>query len=292
MKQCNVRQSFAIIITTKDRRVDLTHTLRELIRLGLNDLAVYIYDDASESSVVDSALRKEFPNLEVRVNEQSKGLIVNRNRLAEWANEEILISLDDDSCFEDPPDLLEIYERFARDPTLVAVEFENRELNESFVKRAGDGTWLQMYTGFGHAIHRERFLRVGGYREFFVHMCEERDFAQRAWRLGYHIELCRSAKVLHRRSPVARLMDRNIYFLVRNTILFSVMNLASWRLVWLIFAPFVMVLFWPATAGRRKVALRAVLDGFKTAWSKRDEFTLLSWRQARAYARLSQRGRL
>lgn len=279
----------AIIITTRNRPRDLTQTLLHLHTLGLCSVPLYIVDDASEEDIASPEALALFTDLHLRRNESCRGLIVNRNELAAWASAEVLISLDDDSCFTFKPDLDALVQMFRSDPRLCAVEFDNIDPPAVRGSDVPDGALVQMFTGFGHAIQRSRFLALGGYRESFVHMCEERDFCQRAWRDDFTVRKYRAIQVQHRRTPVARLQDRNVFYLCRNTMAFSIFNYGLMRMLWVPLAAIYMTTMWPPSRGRRLIALKAVVSGLALVARNVDEIHPMTAAKYFSYRRLPQR---
>lgn len=281
--------STAIIITTRNRLDDLTTTLETLLEMGLARLPIYIIDDASETAIASLPVLAAFEALTLIRNDEARGLIVNRNTLARIAKEDILISLDDDSCFASPPDLKALSSYFVEHPRVCAVEFDNIDPPAECGTAVPNGACVQMYTGFGHAIDRHKFLSLGGYRDFFFHMCEERDFGQRAWTAGFEVHKYRAITVLHRKTPVARLHDRNLYFLARNTVFMRVSRQGIFGA--LLLAPMIawMASFWKAGRGRRMVALRGALSGVRLVIRKRKFLAPMPAPKARAFAALPQR---
>ena len=85
-----------VIITTKNRIKDLVITIRHLLKIGFEEKQVYIIDDASEDQTYN-VIQNEFPTINIRRNESSKGLIVNRNILMDWTSNGHVLSVDDDS---------------------------------------------------------------------------------------------------------------------------------------------------------------------------------------------------
>ncbi|OIQ89947.1 glycosyl transferase family 2 [mine drainage metagenome] len=279
-------QSVAVIMTTRNRHDDLTQTLQQLLDLGLGALPIYIIDDASDADVADASVLARFERLQMRRNARCEGLIVNRNELARWAVEDILVSLDDDSCFTSRPDFEALCRRFQEEPRLAGVEFDNFERPASGGSATADAAQVQAYTGFGHAIHRLRFLEIGGYRDYFIHMCEERDFGQRAWAAGYIVQKYKDIQVLHRRTPVARLTERNVFYLCRNTIIFNVSNFGWQRAVLLPGMALSMLLGWRGTQGRRWAALKGIASGLAALLRHRQDYRPMSREQARVYRSL------
>ena len=257
-----ILKSYAIIITTYNRYDDLTFTLKKLLKLGLFNTPIYILDDNSSGNIANPRILKKFSNLKVKKNKSNLGLIVNRNILARWANEDILISLDDDSCFTSKPDFKKLVDYFNLHPNLCATEFDNIEIPNNVGTDSLHNEIIQMYTGFGHAINRRIFNSLNGYREFFVHMCEERDLSQRAWANGYDIRKYSKIKILHLKSPVARIHDKNAYYLARNTLLLNLLNFGFYGFFLSFLKSVAILTLWKPMKRRRFLAFKAIISAY------------------------------
>ena len=216
-------------ITTKNRYLDMEETLCKLINLRLNHIPLIIYDDASIEPVASEATLSNFENLEIKRNNTSKGLIFNRNRIVEQAETPYVISLDDDSCFAATPNLDKAIKYFEDNPHIIGLEFNNIDTSQKIVTThhilsCNSIYAVKSYTGCGHMIRRDTFLSLGGYREYFVHMAEESDFAQRAWSKGLEIHYFSEIIVHHRRTPVARIPEREAFYNARNISLCNLLN--------------------------------------------------------------------
>ncbi|MBD1889377.1 glycosyltransferase [Coleofasciculus sp. FACHB-SPT9] len=222
----NLADSVTIGITTKNRSCELDETLNRLVAFKLNDLPIIIFDDASDEPVDTLAKTlSQFKKLTLIRNKQSKGLVVNRNRIIEMAKTAYLISLDDDSCFADEPPLENSIKYLERYPLVVALEFANIEINQLKAQNIKPEIHIvKTYTGCGHILRCSTFLELGGYREYFFQMAEESDFCQRAWRKGYEIHTFPSIVVHHRRTSTSRLPDKIAFYQVRNIVLYNLLN--------------------------------------------------------------------
>lgn len=277
-----------IIITTKDRKDDLSETLDRLVALNLSHIPIYILDDASSGEAIDFDRAAQFTHIMVMRNQKNRGLVVNRNKLAHIATEEVLVSLDDDSCFDTTPDLEALADYFVADSALCGVEFDNVE-NGRRLSDTADGDIVQMYTGFGHAVHRARFLACGGYREFLVHMCEERDFGQRAFKLGLHVKKYALIRVIHRRTQVSRLHGRNAYFLARNTLFLNVANFGMLRAPLVPFMVVYMIFAWAPTRRWKSLTVKAARDALALLIQHRRDLSPLSITEGRRFRALPLR---
>ena len=85
------------------------------------------------------------------------------------------------------------------------------------------GEPVRSFIGCAYAVKIERVLAVGGYRDFFFHMGEERDLCLRLMDAGGFIALADTDPIVHT-VHTSRDMRRNARFAIRNTLLFSVLN--------------------------------------------------------------------
>jgi len=80
-----------------------------------------------------------------------------------------------------------------------------------------------LFVGTAHAVRRELFLRLGGYREYLFHQGEERDFTIRMLAAGYIVRQGLADPIHHFESP-RRDFRRLDLFGRRNDILYSWFN--------------------------------------------------------------------
>jgi GT2 family glycosyltransferase len=221
-----LEESITITITTRNRPDDLAFTLERLISLELAYLPLIIVDDASDAPIVSEELLERFPRIQVVRNEVQRGLITNRNTMALLSKTPYVLSLDDDSCFRNVPDLAGAVEYMGRQPRLAALQFNNVDIHfgEEAVTRS-EPYRVQTYTGCGHLLNREIFLKMGGYRTDFVHMAEEVEFCRKAWKAGLEVHMYPKIIVDHRKTPVARFPAKNLYYLTRNLLIISYLYL-------------------------------------------------------------------
>ena len=89
-----------VVITTKNRRDELSHAVRSALSQSI--LAeVLVIDDGSSDGTAEM-VRAEFPLVRLERSESSLGLITQRNRAARLATGEVLFSIDDDAVFASP----------------------------------------------------------------------------------------------------------------------------------------------------------------------------------------------
>ena len=137
--------------------------------------------------------------------ETSQGYILRRNQAAELASAPILISIDDDAAFSTPHTVEQTLADFDH-PRIgaVAIPFINVNQDKT-IRQAAPGTTgthlAAAYIGTAHALRRDLFLRLGGYRGCMVHQGEEIDYCIRMLDAGSVVRLGRADPIHHFESP-------------------------------------------------------------------------------------------
>jgi GT2 family glycosyltransferase len=282
-----LEELITIMITTRNRPGDLAFTLEKLISLELAHLPLIIVDDASDAAIVSDELANKFLRIKIVRNEVQRGLISNRNAMALMSETPYVLSLDDDSCFRNVPDLQGAIEYLAQQPRVVALQFNNVDINFGEEPVAGSEPYrVQTYTGCGHLLKRSVFLKIGGYRTDFVHMSEEVEFCRKAWKAGLEVHMYPKIIVDHRRTPVARFPAKNVYYLTRNLIIISYLHLPWPAMMPKLFSNALLV--WWRNLRRRYLwssVFRGWIDGLKYSIAHFRERAPMSGRQYRQYRR-------
>jgi len=212
-----------IVVTTRDRRDLLRRMLPGALAQG--DVEVLVIDDGSRDGT-DTMVREEFPSVRVERSETSLGLIAQRNRAARMARGDILFSIDDDAEFADTSTVSQTLERFA-DPRVgaVAMPYVDILLSPHVQNRApGAGSWVaSTYRGTAHALRRDVFLALGGYRAELERQGEEPDYCLRMLAAGYVTLLGSTAPIVHREAPRPQ-PDRTLALVWRNELLHGLHN--------------------------------------------------------------------
>jgi GT2 family glycosyltransferase len=159
--------------------------------------------------------------------EESRGLIVRRNEGAQLAKANIIFSIDDDAAFSSRRVVEQTLQEFS-DPRIGAVAIPYVEPNSSSQIRQSapdsSGTWVtDRFVGTAHAVRRDVFLQIGGYRSELIHQGEERDFCLRMLNLGWVVRLGSADPICHCESP-RRSSERMDFYGRRNDIIFAWQN--------------------------------------------------------------------
>ena len=202
------------MITTHNRREELRRALASALR-QTGDVEILVFDDGSSDGTAEM-VRDEFPAVRVHREPRALGLIVARNRAAELVDAPVIVSIDDDAEFV-APDTVEQTLRDLDAPAIGAVAIPHLDVNKDGrqAPRApdGDAVWVtSVYVGTAHAIRRDLFLALGGYRGDFVRQGEELDFCLRLLDAGWWVRLGRAAQpILHHESPKRDLEQIDVY---------------------------------------------------------------------------------
>jgi len=214
-----------VVITTKNRMDELRKAVASALMQDARP-RVLVIDDGSTDGTSDMMCR-EFPGAQLERVEQSRGYIVQRNRGAALAQTPFIVSIDDDAVFSTPRIVSQTIAEF-RDPHIgaVAIPFINVNQDKIVRQSAQDERGIYVtgsYIGTAHALRRELFLDLGGYREFLFHQGEEEDYCIRMLAAGYVVRLGRADPIHHLESP-KRDFKRWDIFGRRNNVLFAWCN--------------------------------------------------------------------
>ncbi len=261
-----------MVITTKNRKDELRTALNSALEQSCHP-EVLVMDDGSTDGTADM-VRAEFPQALLHRREKSKGYIVRRNEGAKLATGEIIFSIDDDAAFSTPQVVEETLREFD-DLRIgaVAIPYLEPHKDNRLMQQAPDGAqvWItDRFIGTAHALRRDVFLKLDGYREHLVHQGEESDFCLRLLAAGYVVRLGHADPIHHFESP-KRDFRRMDFYGARNAILFVWQNV-PWPVFPLhLLATTFNVLRWTLQPARFFLRLRAVLAGFGWCLSHRNE---------------------
>lgn len=219
----------SIVIATRNRREETLAAVASSFGQSGVPLEVLVYDDASDDGTAE-AVQHAFPAVRIFANPERTGYIVSRNRGFCDARGAYVFSLDDDATFSRADIVARIVAQFERDPSIgaIAIPFveplkpQTRSSSSVPVSSLPEQE-LRNYIGCAHAVRRDVALRLGGYREFFVHQVEERDFCLRLWAGNHRVVYGASGHIVHSVSP-KRDSGRIMYYGFRNQILTEILN--------------------------------------------------------------------
>lgn len=225
------RPQATVVITTKDRKDDLRRALQSAIEQTASPEVLVIDDGSSDGTA--TMVQEEFPEVRLHREEEPAGLIVRRNQGAELARGPILFSIDDDAEFSSPHVVEQILSQFD-DPRIGAIAIPYVDVRRSPERKQkapqSSGVYCtSAFRGTAHALRKELFLELGGYREHFVHQGEEKDYCVRMLDAGHVVRLGDSDIIKHYESP-KRSFDRMDYYGRRNEVLFAWHNVPANRL--------------------------------------------------------------
>jgi glycosyltransferase involved in cell wall biosynthesis len=258
--------SATIVITTKNRKVEL----RQAIQSALEQTAepeVLIIDDGSTDGTAEM-VSTEFPQARLDRSEVSQGLVVQRNRAARLASAPVIFSIDDDAAFSTPFVIEQTLAEFD-DPRVAAVAIPYIEPNKSdrVMQRAPSRNqiWVaDTYVGTAHALRRDVFLQLGGYREALFHQGEESDFCIRMLDAGYVVRLGNSDLIEHYESP-RRDFGRMDFYGPRNAVLFAWQNVPMPTMPVHLMATSIKCILWSWVPRRLLMRLAGLSMGYLAA---------------------------
>ena len=229
----SARLQATVLITTKNRSDELRTALRSVISQSV-PVEILVIDDGSNDGTA-AMLRTEFPTVRVIRHDDSRGYIVRRNEGVREARAKIVISIDDDAALSTPHVVGQTVAEFSDERIgAVAMPYADVKRGPNVFQRApaADGVYAtDRFIGTAHALRRDVFLDVGGYREALVHQGEEGDYCVRMLEAGFIVRLGRADPIHHFESP-RRDLRRMDYFGVRNAVLFVWQNVPSPYLWW------------------------------------------------------------
>ena len=252
-----------VVITTKDRREELREAL-PLVLAQTEPVEVLVIDDGSADGTAEM-VERDFPAVRLERSPQSLGLIAQRTRAAGLASSPIVVSIDDDARLVSPHTVEQTLLDFD-DDRIGAVAIPFVDVRSTRIVRQvppdRDDRWItSSYIGTAHAVRRELFLQLGGYRQELVQMGEEPEFCLRMLDAGYATRLGRADQIHHLESP-KRNVPRIVELGRRNDLLHAFWNVPMPFLI-VRLAKVTLHSLWFALAWRQPAAvLRGLRRGF------------------------------
>ena len=276
-----------VVITTKNRRKELSHAIRSALSQSI-PVEVLVLDDGSTDGTTEM-IHKEFPSVRLERSEVSMGLIAQRNRAARLAAGEILFSIDDDAVFAWPETVEKTLQEFDN-PRVGAVAIPYIEPRRSPIihQKAPDNEHVyatDRFIGTAYAVRRTVFLQLGGYREFFFHQGEEGDFCLRMLAAGWYTVLGRSGLIHHFESP-KRDYRRMDFYGCRNAVLDKWLNVPFRYLPLYLAGTTIKCLLLSLEPRRLTVRMLGLMAGYQQCLShKRRPVSVSAYAQFRSLSR-------
>lgn len=278
----------AIGVTTRNRAASLNACLRSLHVLHDLPTEILVFDDCSSPAAIET-IAADCPPVRVFRDESGPGhTVVGRNRLVREASASAVLLLDDDT---------RVLSRESIDQALAVLEGDPRVAAVAFAQAEADGRpWpphmqpstmttpclVASFIGFAHLVRREAFLAIGGYREDFNYIGEEKELCLRLLDAGYTTVYLPAARISHVCDPAGRDAARSLRLTVRNDCLSAVYNDPLPRVLWTVPARYLLyfrmrqtwrvrdpwgwlwiarelIARWPAVPARRRPVARATL---------------------------------
>jgi GT2 family glycosyltransferase len=230
----NDKLPLTISISTRNRLESLTRCVRSVKLISELVREIIIVDDASDVPLeqpLRENLGEDFPvKLRVIRQEENKGYIVARNEIVKAAASEFVLNLDDDAFVLEAEGIRQALEIMRRDERVAVVALaqasEEGKAWPDFMQPAPVHypCLVPAFIGYAHVLRRETFLLLGGYREAFYYMGEEKEYCLRLLDAGYKVIYLPTAKAAHIADSVGRNNAKYLRYTVRNNCLGSLYN--------------------------------------------------------------------
>lgn len=181
----------AILITTKNRKKDLSFTLGKINHLiNTQSVECIVYDDGSSDGTYEFVV-ENYPKITIKRNSVSKGLIYCRNEMLNSTQADYAISLDDDAHFITEYPLEAICTYFESNPKcgLIALRiFWGLSTPVSLISSELPER-VQGFVGCGHVWRMSAWKSIPNYPAWFIFYGEE-NFAsyhllKKKWEVHY-----------------------------------------------------------------------------------------------------------
>lgn len=214
-----------VMIVTRNRRDELRLAVASALRQS-GGVEVLVISDGSTDGTPEM-VKSEFPDARLIAHADSRGLVVRRNEGVAASRSNIVVSIDDDAVLTAPDIVAETVAAFDSERIgAVAIPFANVKRSPELLQLAPDAARTYVadsFIGTAHAVRRDLFLKLGGYRGGLFHQGEEADYCIRLLAAGYVVRLGSGHPIHHFESP-RRDLRRMDHYGPRNAILFAWQN--------------------------------------------------------------------
>jgi GT2 family glycosyltransferase len=228
-------------ITTRDRPLALERCLRSLAVVAHLAPEVLVFDDGSSPSASEQISGWALP-VPVRVlrDDRSPGAAIGRNRMVRESSAPAVFLMDDDAAFLKADEVERAVRLLEADGQIGAIAFAQCDLTGARWDEGmqpGPGRvvcYVAAFIGFAHLLRRSLFIAIGGYRETFGMMGEEKELCLRMVDSGYRTVYLPEALVIHQPDPASRSQRRYLRAVTKNDCLTALYNEPFSRLAWLL----------------------------------------------------------
>jgi glycosyltransferase involved in cell wall biosynthesis len=214
------KKIFSILISTKNRYNDLIFTLNKLQDLLIReDVECIVYDDGSDDGTFEY-VQNNYPNIQLKRNEVSKGYLYCRNWLLHQTEAMYAISLDDDAHFLTDNPLGKIQNYFESNPHCGLIAFRIfwgvtepvNTVSFEFSHR------VQSFVGCGHVWRMQSWRNIPNYPEWFVFYGEENFASYQLFKKNWKIDYLPEVLVNHRVDVKSRKNDTDYGIRLRRSL--------------------------------------------------------------------------
>lgn len=280
----------SVVITTKNRKDELIRAIESCIKQKGNP-EIFVFDDGSEDGTFEFVCKK-YPSVKVHREEISLGLIDARTKAASLVKGDIIFSLDDDACFSSTDTILDILAFFSH-PRIAVVSIPMVDVKKSSkIKQIGLGTVDDLYIcahfqGSAHALRKDVFHKLGGYRKNLERGGEETEYALKLYKNNFWIRIGNSGPILHYESP-KRDKSKITFYGARNNVLIAWIYTPITIIIPYTLNLIIRLLFYGFKTGTIKSSVSGLMDSFdqiKKGKINRDPMTLYSFISYKILAR-------
>lgn len=222
----------SIVIPSYNRRDCVLNLLRDVFAQEGADFEVIVVDDCSPDDSVE-AIRREFPQVRLFVNEKNGGPCVTRNRGIREATGDWIVGFDSDVTLPDRELLSKVRSAITSHPKATGFAFRifkadgitddaPRWWHPVSLDKGGKRVFESDYfSGTAYAFRRSDMIAAGLFPEILYMHYEEVELAYRILDAGGSILYLPCLTVVHHANEVSRRSEIQVFYKPRNQILLA-----------------------------------------------------------------------